>query len=75
MNLAELDPRNQWWTDLCAEVAQAGSDRLASLSTVSPEQDVGSAPAEPDDAAPEPPISPCDTGIDADPHSGADNPA
>ena len=32
MNLAELDPRDEWWADLCAEVAQAAPSRLDSLA-------------------------------------------
>jgi hypothetical protein len=73
MNLAEVDPRDQWWTDLCAEVAQAGSARLAALPTVSPEQDGRPAPPEPDSASDHAPIPTRDTGIAAEPHAGGDN--
>jgi hypothetical protein len=74
MNLSERDPRDQWWTDLCADVAQAGPARLASLPIVSPVQNVRPAPPEPDDAAHGPPIPASDTGVDGETDSGAGNP-
>jgi hypothetical protein len=39
MNLAELDPRDQWWADLCAEVAQAAPAHLDSLVAPAPAAD------------------------------------
>jgi len=42
MNLAELDPRDQWWTDLCAEVAQAAPAHLDSLVAPAPDADQAS---------------------------------
>jgi hypothetical protein len=37
MNLAELDPRDEWWADLCAEVAQAAPAHLDSLVAPAPD--------------------------------------
>jgi hypothetical protein len=75
MNLAELYPRDHWWADLCADVAQAGPARLASLPIVSPAQDVHPALPEPADAADGLPIPANDTGVAAETDSCAGNPA
>jgi hypothetical protein len=52
MNLADLDPRDEWWADLCTEVAQAAPAHLDSLFTPAPD-------AEPD----APPMPSVTTGI------------
>jgi hypothetical protein len=36
LNVAERDPRDQWWADLCADVAQAAPSRLDSLAAPPP---------------------------------------
>jgi hypothetical protein len=53
MNLAELDPRDRWWADLCAEVAQAAPAHLDSLVAPAPAaaQDAPQAASAPDGAA------------------------
>jgi hypothetical protein len=74
MNLAELDPRDEWWADLCAEVAQAAPARYAFLPAGSPEPDGGLASPEPASAADAPLISRDDAGVAAETDSGAGNP-
>ena len=40
MNVAEQNPRDEWWADLCAEIAQAAPSRLDSLAaTRAPDAD------------------------------------
>jgi hypothetical protein len=53
MNLAELDPRDEWWTNLCAEVAQAAPAHLDSLVAPAPDadQDAPQTPSAPSGAA------------------------
>jgi hypothetical protein len=45
MNLAELDPRDQWWADLCAEVAQSAPAHLESLAAPASEAEQEAPPA------------------------------
>ena len=53
MNLAELDPRDEWWADLCAEVAQAAPAHLDSLVAPTPDaaQEAPQTPSAPAGAA------------------------